>query len=52
MAVAAFSEAKWYPDTPSEIYNLSHLTCPPNWGKSKCLLLPLRIPSWAFSLQG
>ena len=34
MAVAAFSEAKWYPDTPSEIYNLSHLTCPPNWGKS------------------
>ena len=34
MAVVAFSEAKWYLDTPSEIADLSHITCLPKRGNS------------------
>ena len=32
--MVAFSEAKWYLDTPSEIADLSHITCLPKRGNS------------------
>ena len=32
MAVAAFSESKWYFRYPPGSGNLSHITCPPNRG--------------------